>query len=342
MFGGTKHNRPEVFERRQAGQSKTSYQSFPAQPHPHSMLMVFKKYDYAKLQNGFNRREATGVTRSGRASGVGLRSSNSIELPFPKQLTDGTDLRINGFERDPFTETIASKLASFSAGGDVGDVPSLIQSTGAGLMSALSGGNVGGGLSNVASQFLGTSIKDVASGAQYLLRNSPLMSGTVGKSVDIATNQTLNPRETLAFEGVNLRSHQFSWELYPNNATDSERIRNIVGMIKKNSLPTVTDLAGIPKAFLQYPSTVDLYLLGVNEDHFIKFKTSMVTQFTVDYGSGGGVAIMKGGKPAGVQIQLSFQELEIETAHDYGVGSNEIQQSVLRGQSTGGRGSENG
>ena len=322
---GTRHNRPEVYERRSAGENTNSYQSFPAQPHPHSMLMVFKKYDYKEFANGFNRREETLVTRAGRASGVSLKSANSIELPFPKNLTDATDLRINGFERDPFVETIAQKLNSFAGGADVQNIPDLLQSTGAGLASALSGGNLGAGLNNIASQFLGTSIKDVASGAQYLLRNSPLMSGTVGKSVDIATNQTLNPRETLAFEGVNLRSHQFSWDLYPSNATDSERIRNIITAIKRNSLPTVTDLAGIPKAFLQYPSTVDMYLLGVNEDHFIKFKTSMVTQFTVDYGAGGGVAIMKGGKPAGVSIQLSFQELEIETAHDYGVGDNAVQ-----------------
>lgn len=329
MFNGIRHNRPEVFERRKLGESRTSYQSFPAQPHPHSMLMVFKKYDYAKFADGFNTRDDTRVTRGGRASGVGLRSANAIELPFPKNLQDATDLRINGFERDPFVETIASKLASFASGGDVSDVPSLLQSSGADLASALSGGSVSGGLNSIAGKFLGTSIKDVASGAQYLLRNSPLMSGTMGKSVDIATNQTLNPRETLAFEGVNLRSHQFTWELFPSNQTDSERIRNIVHMVKKNSLPTVTDLAGISKAFLQYPSTVDLYLLGVNEDHFIKFKTSMVTQFTVDYGAGGGVAIMKGGKPAGVQISMSFQELEIETAHDYGTESNDIQQSVL-------------
>lgn len=327
MFGGTKHNRPEVYERRKSGESKTSYQSFPAQPHPHSMLMVFKKYDYSKYADGFNSREATLVNRDGRASGVGLRSANAIELPFPKTLVDATDLRINGFERDPFVETIAAKLNSFAGGADVGNIPDLLQSTGAGMAAAMSGGNLGGSINNIASQFLGTSIKDVASGAQYLLRNSPLMSGTVGKSVDIATNQTLNPRETLAFEGVNLRSHQFSWELFPSNTTDSERIRSIVSMIKRNSLPTVTDLAGIPKAFLQYPSTVDMYLLGVNEDHFVKFKTSMVTQFTVDYGAGGGVAIMKGGKPAGVTIQLSFQELEIETAHDYGVDANEIQEA---------------
>ena len=84
-----------------------------------------------------------------------------------------------------------------------------------------------------------------------------------------------------------------------------------------------------------------MYLLGVNEEHYMKFKTSMVTQFTVDYGAGGGVAIMKGGKPAGVTINISLQELEIETAHDYGHEDNAQQNAVFRTSSVGGRGSEN-
>jgi len=338
---GTKFLRPEVFERAKASSSQTSYQSFPAQPHPHSILMVFKKYDYAKYADGFNIRENTRVTRGGRASGVGLRSTNSIELPFPKQLNDSTDLRINGFERDPFAEAIANKVKSFSEGGTVEDLPGMVQGLGASMAQALSGGNFVGGLNDIASKFLGTDLKDIASGAQYLLRSNPLMDGSISKTIDTVTNQTLNPRETLAFEGVNLRAHQFSWELFPNNENDSERIRNIVKQIKRNSLPTVTSLAGIPKAYLQYPSTVDMYLLGVNEEHYMKFKTSMVTQFTVDYGAGGGVAIMKGGKPAGVTINISLQELEIETAHDYGHEDNAQQNAVFRTNSVGGRGSEN-
>jgi len=50
----------------------------------------------------------------------------------------------------------------------------------------------------------------------------------------------------------------------------------------------------------------------------MKFKPAMVTNFTVEYGAGGTMALLKGGKPAGVTISLSMQELAIETAEDYG------------------------
>lgn len=324
---GTRINRPEVFERRKVSNNATSHQSFPAQPHPHGMLMVFNQYDYSNFANGFNSRGATRVTAGGRASGVSLKTRNSIELPFPKNLTDQTDLRINGFERDPFTEAVANKINDYAngSGGSMADVPSMLQGMGSDMASALTG-DMMTGLANVSQKILGTNMSDIASGAQYLLRNK--LSGDISKSIDLVTGQTINPRETLAFEGVNLRSHSFNWELFPSNQTDSERIRNIVNMIKRNSLPEVKDLAGIPKAFLQYPATVDIYLIGVNEDHYIKFKTSMVTAFSVDYGAGGGVAIMKGGKPAGVSIQMSLTELEIQTAHDFGAVGNPEQNAI--------------
>jgi hypothetical protein len=194
-------------------------------------------------------------------------------------------------------------------------------------MGKLAGGDITGGTSSLVKDVLGTSVTDIASAAQYLLRDK--LGSEISRSIDLVTGQTINPRETLAFEGVNLRQHQFSWDLFPNSAADSERIKNIVAMIKRKALPEVSSLTGIPKAFLQYPSVVDVYLLGVNTDYFIKYKSSMITEFSVDYGAGGGVAIMKGGKPAGVTLNMSMTELEIETAHDYGAENEGRQQDAI-------------
>jgi hypothetical protein len=61
-----------------------------------------------------------------------------------------------------------------------------------------------------------------------------------------------------------------------------------------------------------------MYLLGVNQEHFMKFKTCMVSNVSVNYSGGGGItAIAKGGVPAAVELSMSFQELDIETADDY-------------------------
>jgi c-di-GMP-binding flagellar brake protein YcgR len=64
-----------------------------------------------------------------------------------------------------------------------------------------------------------------------------------------------------------------------------------------------------------------MHLIGVDQEYFMKFKPAMVKSVTVDYGAGGTLAVMKGGRPAGVNIQITLQELQIETANDYGAVS---------------------
>lgn len=327
-------SRPEAARREKERSNGFNYLSFPTQPHPHSMVMVFKEYDFSRL---YGKANEDGTISPGQAqrllsarsdqfertSGITLRSANTVELPFPKQLVDNTSVRANNMERDLFTESIARRVNDFINGSGqttIADIPGLLQGAGAGMAQILSGKGDDSAKSRVLDIIggaLGTDLKDVATGAQYLLRRT--LPGDISRTIDNVTGQTINPRETLSFEGVNLRQHNFSWELYPNNEQDSESIRNIINMIKRNSLPEVQDLGGaVPSAFLRYPSTVDMYLVGINGEHFMKFKPSMVQSVSVDYGAAGGVSIMRGGKPAGVNLTIQLSELEIETAHDYG------------------------
>ena len=327
-----KTSRPEVFRR--AAEMKSahsgSHYKFPDKPYPHTILLVFKEYSYENLKNGnysatLNNNAFTDGFALNRSSGVSLRTEpRAIELPFPKQLADNTNLMINGFSRDPMVETLANKAADFaSTGGNLGDIPQMIQRQGQNLARILSGSSgAASGVNSVASTISSMGIGDAASTAAYLVRSMIGSAGDIGKSVDLATGQVLNPRETLAFEGVQLRQHQFEWELYPSNSADSSRIKDIVNVMKRSVLPVTQDLgsgaAAIAKAFLRYPHVCEIYLLGVDKEHFMKFKPSFVTNLSVDYGAGGTLGIMKGGKPAGVSISLQLQELQIETAEDYG------------------------
>ena len=59
-------------------------------------------------------------------------------------------------------------------------------------------------------------------------------------------------------------------------------------------------------------------LIGVDPTHFPQFKPAMCTGMDVDYGAAGSMVIAKGGRPAAVNISLSFSELVIHSAEDYG------------------------
>lgn len=329
-------SRPEVFRGlKERNSAMGIIHRFPSKPMPHSILFVFKEFNYeqgyaqnqyAAGENGSGLIQA--ATNGRRGSGVGIRSEKSIELPFPKQLQDASNITLNGMSRDPLIEQATNYLNNVAMGGTgtLGDLPASIQNAGMKLAQMAKGGSGEGfSLEGVARDLGATTNKDAALIARYLLQKASPLIGDVGQSINLAAGQTLNPKETLVFEGVQLRSHQFNWELFPESPDDSARINSIINMIKRSTLPQTVDFkaAGFDfnRAFLKFPHVVYTYLLGVDNNSFTKFKPAMVTNFTVDYGAGGMMAILKGGKPAGVTLSLSMQELAIETAEDYGAES---------------------
>ena len=75
---------------------------------------------------------------------------------------------------------------------------------------------------------------------------------------------------------------------------------------------------------------VNIYLMGVDQNYYFKFKTSMISQLNVDY-SPGGLSINKGGKPSQVGITMTLNEAFIHTAEDYSVKEliqEEIQEAI--------------
>ena len=319
-FINAKH-RPEQLSRQNQARSTIGNISFPAVGLTHSILFVFKEYSYDALNNGFNL--LTGTTGSnGRSNGASVRRMSSIELPFPTQLSDSTGLVINNFERDKTTEAMSRAASSFvqSGGTTVSDIPDILQQLGAGVSNMMTGGAGGPGLTGNAQKLvqsiLGKDIRDISTGAQYLLRSK--LPGDISRSIDITTGQTVNPRETLSFDGVELRTFSFNWQLFPESQEDSSRIKAIVNGFKQQILPHTKDIEGVPRAYLTYPAVVEAFLIGVDPTHFVRFKPSLIRNIDVDYSAAGLTTIMKGGKPGAVNLSISMQELEIQTADEYG------------------------
>lgn len=336
-------SRPEIFRRNKEKESAMGFLRFPSQPQPHSMLLVFKEYNYGK---GFTDPNNTGAgmeffktlsagfdTTGRRTSGVSIRNEKSVELPFPKQLSDSTSLSMNSFSRDPMMEKLVNGMEGMlNGGGDMtlSGLPSAIQQLGISTATKIaqaqaSGGGMGDAISNFTTSLGNMGVKDVAGVSKYLLQKVSPLVGEAGNSINLASGQVLNPKETIAFEGVQLRTHQFSWELYPRSAADSDMINNIIYMLKSSILPRVQDfaigdIANFDRAFLKYPHTCNIYLVGVDRGSWVRYKPAFCTSMEIDYGLGG-MGIMQGGKPAGVGINMTFQELTIETAEDYGAES---------------------
>ena len=330
--------RPE-WEKSRATQS-SALLSFPTQPLPHSILLQFKKYDYANLKPGGSNDTSADTSYQSLTSGLYKNLSNrkaqvkgqdSIELPFPKDLTDAQGVKIQGFERSFISEKLSTFVAGLTGAGSIGD------STAAGQAAAASAAGkaqqvfdlLSGAGRNLASaegreklktqvgSILGTSGETAGQVMSYMMRN---FSGDIGRALGAAGGAIVNPNETLAFEGVDLKSYTFSWDLFPENESDSKMIQQIVKSLKQNILPkfgSITEIEGLNRALLTYPSVCYLQLIGVDPSHWPKFKPCLISNVTVNYANGGQVAILKGGKPAAVNLSIAFNELTIHTQEDY-------------------------
>ena len=141
-------------------------------------------------------------------------------------------------------------------------------------------------------------------------------SSSIPSSIEAGAGATVNPKQALSFQGIDLKRHNFSWTMAPTSPDESETIRKITNVVRKNALPSYTNVGSLKRAFLNYPSTVDIYFFGIDQQYFMYYKTCMINNFDFNYAPQG-LAVLRGGKPAVVTMGMSLTEMDIHTAEDY-------------------------
>jgi len=100
-------------------------------------------------------------------------------------------------------------------------------------------------------------------------------------------------------------------------------LKKIIRTLQRMVLPKTAAAVGegdmgitaIDKGILKYPAMCNIFLQGLDQNYYFKFKTSMVSNLSIDY-SPNGVAPLKGGKPSAVRITMTLNEAYIHTAND--------------------------
>lgn len=225
----------------------------------------------------------------GIGSQVNQILSSSIALPIPSNLADTFSIRV-----------LPTEL------GSVGNaVREIVSAAGEGNI------NIEGVLESAKSAFSGQVARKAAAAFDSV-------GGTnTAKAIEVASGTVVNPRIALAFEGVDLKSHTFTWTLAPRSVSESEKLRDIIRLVKKSALPSFNNTFG-QKVFLNYPNVVDIFFLGTTEGFMYYFKRAMISQFEVNYAGSGAPAFVEGGKPAVVTMTITLTEIDIHTSEDYG------------------------
>ena len=226
--------------------------------------------------------------------------SSSIALPIPTNLVDSFNVNIQKQELGGVGNA-AREMASMSAGGNL---------------------STEGVINAVSSAVAGTAKNKVAGMADAVIGTN------AAKGVEIGLGNIANPRVALSFDGVELKTHSFSWTLAPQSARESEKLKNIIQKIKRSALPTYNNTFG-QKTFLNYPNVVDVFFLGTTEGYMYYFKRAMISQFEVNYAGAGTPAFVEGGKPAVVTMTMNMTEIDIHTSEDYGGVSSDASGGIF-------------
>lgn len=241
----------------------------------------------------------------------------NIALPMPSNLLDPSGVKLKPTELGGLMGQGLENVAAVMQ--DIGSGKSFdadrIKSFGAAAKSAANMG-IGGGYNAVYET------------ANAIPAVDDIM-GTVGQLLGAVPN----PHVTVFFQGVDLRSHSFTWRFAPKHPTESVMIQTIIREFKKRMLP---NHAWGAANVLGYPQMVEVTLEPDMSDQLYVFKKCMVSSVNVNYAPNGIPSFFAGTKyPTAIEFQVSLQELEIFTSQDYGGVNGDAAGAIASGLAKG-------
>ena len=225
-----------------------------------------------------------------------------IYLPIPQQIQDSNTVN--------WGDDSINSLAA----GAIGVVKNVQEA--ANLFTGLKegGSKVEGSLQEVADDLPKVANAYFANRIINVLGGKTTLGGVLARS----TGRILNPNKELLFNGVTLRTFQFSFDLAPRDKKEGQTIKNIIRTFKQNMNAKKTG-SGL---FIESPNVFQLtYKTGSGPHQFLhKFLPTALTQMSVNYTGAGTYATYDDTTPVHMILSLSFQELNPIYNEDYDEG----------------------
>ena len=149
------------------------------------------------------------------------------------------------------------------------------------------------------------------------------VAGPLGLALAAGVNQAIkgtltgkgivrNPHLAATFEGVGFKSHSFSFQLTPKSQKESGTLASIISTFRNALLPS----ASLVKHYYDYPQQIDIEFNKAK--YLFDIKSSVLTQFEVNYhGKGPFYHDINGDKaPVEVTISMNFLETTVRLSDD--------------------------
>ena len=148
-----------------------------------------------------------------------------------------------------------------------------------------------------------------------------LGGNVTGESVlSRATGQVLNPNMELLFQGPNLRSFPFTFDMVARSKKEADEIKKIIKIFKRSMVARSNSNSSAKSGvFISAPDVFQLeYRKGNSAHPFLnKFQPMALSSFEVNYTGSNTYATYYDGSPVHLTLNLTFQELNPIYLEDY-------------------------
>jgi len=238
-----------------------------------------------------------------------------ISLPIPQNLSDTNQITWSDDTLNPL-QAFGMSAGAAVIGRPKATIQGFIQSITNG--SALSG----------AAQAINVSKDVIAASVGGALVNAFGGNVSYESILSRATGQILNPNLELLFQGSNIRSFPFTFDLVPRDQRESQEVKGIIRALKQSMVPK-TNIGGGPIAsgvFIKSPKVFLISYKSGNKAHpFLnRFKACALLDMNISYTASGTYSTYQDGTPVHIQMSLTFKELNPIYAEDYDTAEGKI------------------
>lgn len=284
-------------------QQKSGAIIFPENLTTHGILFMFQEYSYTASTSN----EPPSITTANRGS---------IIMPLPTNLEDRFSVSLHKTDLENMGDIMTRAIEAGSQGA-AGGLGATWEGVKGQLTSMLPNGyNVTKLLSDLRAG--GDLPTDTGKLFSHIARVGIDKFGpsSLGRQWDLGTGTSFNPKQALTFESVPLKRHEWTWTLTPRSPTESTALKNIIKTFRLNALPGAVSIGNVRKYMLEYPRLVYAELLGVDTDHFFKYKPMMIENVSINYSPNNGPSILAGGRPSSVTLSISAMETDMWVRSD--------------------------
>jgi hypothetical protein len=214
------------------------------------------------LKNAVTGEEFSAKLRSGTAI---KNSGKYILMPLPINIADGLNIQYS-------TAQLGALAAGYTLGNDASEA---MQN--------------GGSLADTG-----------VTAANYAIRAALGLIPGAGGAVTALTGQVVNPFAASVFESVELRSFNFQFNIQPKSEDETNRVREVINLIRYYSLPKPNGL------LLEVPWEWELGFMGT--DYLYAFSRCNLIRMETNYTQNGPV-FTRINAPKDISITLEFREV---------------------------------